>query len=96
MHCPSECLTALPAAYTTVSLYLGNLHVAGTIAAGSVGAFLALSGIMLELMVYPPPGANPIFKRLCKGYMRLDAAKAGAMAFVMVPLSADVILSALP
>lgn len=94
-YCKQHGLSALPADYTTVATYVGWLHRRGTVAHGSFGAYSAPIDTVHALAGYSPPTAHPIFKRLKKGYLRLDAARAGAMPAVSAPLPATVVARAL-
>jgi len=94
-YCNSQRLRALPANYTTVAAYLGWLHLRGTVAASGLGIYLAPIDTVHELAGFPAPTANPVFRRLRKGYLRLDAARHGAMRRYAGPLPADVVYAAL-
>lgn len=48
-----------------------------------------------ELSGYEPPTALAIFKRRQKGYLRLTAARAGAMPKIVCPLPADILSTAI-
>ncbi|KAK1860093.1 hypothetical protein I4F81_002683 [Pyropia yezoensis] len=69
----------MPADYTVVAGYLGWIHAQGTVAPGSLSTYPAPIDTVHELAGYPAPTGNPIFCRLRKGYLRLDAARAGGM-----------------
>eukprot|EP00170_Pyropia_yezoensis_P004650 contig_18948_g4663 len=80
----------MPADYTVVAGYLGWIHAQGTVAPGSLSTYPAPIDTVHELAGYPAPTGNPIFCRLRKGYLRLDAARAGGMPKVIGPLPAEV------
>lgn len=94
-YCHQAGLRALPAHYTTVTTYFGDIHLPGKVSARSLGAYLAPVSTVHQLAGYPSPTSHPRFPRLRKGFLYLDASTRGGLTAYCGPLPADVVLAAL-
>lgn len=93
-YCRQEVRRALPAHYTTIPGNIGSLRLRGTIAAGSLGGYLAPISKVHELAGYPSHTALPIFAHLLKCFLQVNAAVQGSLPDSKGPLPATVIQSA--
>lgn len=94
-NCRAAGLRALPAHYTTIAGHLGAINLRGTVAAGSLGSYLAPVTTITKVEGYPVPPAHPIFQRLRREYLRVDAERAGELTEYSGPLPDDVVPGAL-
>lgn len=65
--------------FTTVVGYVSDVHLRSTIAAQSMGGCLAPISTIHELARYPSPTTHPIFGRLRKGFLGLNANVEGGL-----------------
>lgn len=89
-YCRAENPCSVSGHCTTVEGYAGWNDARGTVAASSICMYVSPADTIHELAGYEPPTAHPMLQRPLRCYLRVTAARAGAIPKYVGPLPADI------
>lgn len=80
--CRAESLCPLPAAPETIVRFLGVIRNRGTVAAGSLGAYLSPIAALHAMVGYPSPTRDALVNSAKRGYRRELLASVGGLCSI--------------